>query len=62
MEYTYLGKTGLQVSRLCLGTMNFGPITPEAEANKIMSQALEEGIKFFRYSKCLRKKKRQRDN
>ena len=47
MEYTYLGKTGLQVSRLCLGTMNFGPITPEGEANKIMNKALEDGNKFF---------------
>ena len=47
MEYTYLGKSGLQVSRLCLGTMNFGPITPETEANKIMNEALEAGINFF---------------
>ena len=47
MKYTYLGKTGLQVSRLCLGTMNFGPITPEGEANKIMNKALEIGINFF---------------
>ncbi len=47
MEYTYLGKTGLQVSRLCLGTMNFGPITPEAESNKIMNKALDTGINFF---------------
>ncbi len=30
MEYTHLGRTGLLVSRLCLGTMNFGPRTTEA--------------------------------
>jgi aryl-alcohol dehydrogenase-like predicted oxidoreductase len=47
MEYTYLGKTGLLVSRLCLGTMNFGRITPEKEAIRIMSSSLEQGINFF---------------
>jgi len=47
MEYTYLGRTGLKVSRLCLGTMNFGPYTSEEESFKIMSRALELGINFF---------------
>lgn len=47
MEYTQLGRTGLQVSRLCLGTMNFGPQTTEADAFVIMDQALEAGINFF---------------
>lgn len=47
MEYTYLGSTGLQVSRLCLGTMNFGPVTDEKEAFAIMDEALDEGINFF---------------
>ena len=47
MQYTHLGRTGLQVSRLCLGTMNFGPQTSEAESFAIMDQALEEGINFF---------------
>jgi len=47
MEYTYLGKSGLQVSRLCLGTMNFGRITPEKEAFRIMDKSLERGINFF---------------
>ncbi len=47
MEYTMLGRTGLQVSRLCLGTMNFGPVTDEADAFAIMDRALEEGINFF---------------
>lgn len=47
MEYTYLGRTGLKVSRLCLGTMNFGPYTSEADSHAIMDQALEYGINFF---------------
>jgi len=47
MEYTRLGRTGLYVSRLCLGTMNFGCSTPEKEAFKIMDAALEAGINFF---------------
>ena len=47
MEYTRLGRTGLQVSRLCLGTMNFGPQTTEQDAYAIMDRALELGINFF---------------
>lgn len=47
MEYTYLGRTGLKISRLCLGTMNFGPNTEEKEAFRIMDCALEAGINFF---------------
>jgi aryl-alcohol dehydrogenase-like predicted oxidoreductase len=47
MEYTQLGRTGLKVSRLCLGTMNFGPHTSESDAFIIMDQALELGINFF---------------
>ena len=47
MEYTHLGRTGLQVSRLCLGTMNFGPQTSEADSFAIMDTALELGINFF---------------
>src|SRR5215204_7620379 len=47
MQYTHLGRTGLSVSRLCLGTMNFGPQTSEAESFKIMDRALELGINFF---------------
>lgn len=47
MQYTQLGRTGLQVSRLCLGTMNFGPKTSEADSFAIMSRALDEGINFF---------------
>ena len=47
MQYTNLGRTGLSVSRLCLGTMNFGPQTSEADSFAIMDQALEQGINFF---------------
>ena len=47
MEYTYLGRTGLQVSRLCLGTMNFGPQTSQDDAHGIMDAAHEAGINFF---------------
>ncbi len=47
MEYVNLGRTGLQVSRLCLGTMNFGPQTSEADSHAIMDKALELGINFF---------------
>lgn len=47
MEYTQLGRTGLKVSRLCLGTMNFGPQTSEADSHAIMDKALELGFNFF---------------
>ncbi|MER7001573.1 aldo/keto reductase [Dactylosporangium sp. NPDC000555] len=47
MEYTNLGRTGLLVSRLCLGTMNFGPKTTEPDSHAIMDRALEHGINFF---------------
>ncbi|MHB8634903.1 MAG: aldo/keto reductase [Fimbriimonadaceae bacterium] len=47
MEYTQLGRTGLKVSRLCLGTMNFGPKTTEADSFAIMDRALELGFNFF---------------
>ncbi len=47
MEYSHLGRTGLLVSKLCLGTMNFGPFTNEADSFAIMDQALELGINFF---------------
>lgn len=47
MEYRQLGRTGLSVSRLCLGTMNFGPQTSEADSFAIMDKALELEINFF---------------
>lgn len=47
MQYTRLGRTGLKVSKLCLGTMNFGPETTEANSFAIMDRAIEHGINFF---------------
>jgi aryl-alcohol dehydrogenase-like predicted oxidoreductase len=47
MDYTQLGRTGLRVSRLCLGTMNFGPQTEEPESFAIMDRAHDLGINFF---------------
>ncbi|MEV0730401.1 aldo/keto reductase [Polymorphospora sp. NPDC050346] len=47
MDYTNLGRTGLSVSRLCLGTMNFGPQTTEPDSFAIMDRALEHGLNFY---------------
>ncbi|MCU1551615.1 MAG: putative oxidoreductase, aryl-alcohol dehydrogenase like protein [Glaciihabitans sp.] len=47
MEYTHLGRSGLTVSRLCLGTMNFGPQTSEPDSHSIMDSAHDNGINFF---------------
>lgn len=47
MEYKNLGRTGLKVSRLCLGTMNFGPQADEPTSFEIMNRALERGVNFF---------------
>lgn len=47
MQYTRFGRTGLKVSRLCLGTMNYGPHATETEAHAQMDKALELGINFF---------------
>ncbi len=47
MQYKSLGRTALKVSRLCLGTMNFGPQTSEADSFAIMDHALDVGINFF---------------
>lgn len=47
MQHVTLGRTGLKVSRLCLGTMNFGRETDERESFAIMDRALELGIDFF---------------
>ena len=47
MKYTRLGRSGVKVSRLCLGTMNFGPITSEDDSHAIMDRAIELGINFF---------------
>ncbi|GII79579.1 oxidoreductase [Sphaerisporangium rufum] len=47
MDYVHLGRSGLSVSRLCLGTMNFGPVTSEEDSFAIMDKAHELGINFF---------------
>ena len=47
MQYVHLGRSGLKVSRLCLGTMNFGPQTSEQDSFAVMDRALDLGINFF---------------
>ncbi|MCH7958861.1 MAG: aldo/keto reductase [Candidatus Hydrogenedentes bacterium] len=47
MKYVYLGRTGIQVSRVCLGTMTFGNEADEATSNAIMDRAFEQGVNFF---------------
>lgn len=47
MQYTHLGRSGLSVSRLCLGTMNFGWTTEKADSFAVMDSALARGINFF---------------
>ena len=47
MKYSSLGRTGLKVSRLCLGTMNFGPQTSESDSFAVMDRALEHEINFW---------------
>jgi NDP-hexose 2,3-enoyl reductase len=47
MEYTQLGRSGLSVSRIVLGTMNFGPETSEEDSHAIMDRAHEHGVNFF---------------
>jgi aryl-alcohol dehydrogenase-like predicted oxidoreductase len=47
MDYRRLGRTALRVSPLCLGTMNFGPVTDEPTSFQIMDRALELGLNFW---------------
>jgi len=48
MQYRYIGKSGLRVSPICLGTMTFGTQTPdEKEAFKIMDKAYDSGVNFY---------------
>lgn len=47
MQYTRLGRTGLKVSRLCLGTMNFGASADEATSFALMDRAVDGGINFL---------------
>jgi len=46
MQHTNLGRTGLKVSRLCLGTMNFGPQTSETDSHAILDHAVEANVNF----------------
>ena len=60
MQYTKLGNTGLDVSRICLGCMGFGEVVPsfqkwvinEEESHKIIKRAFELGINFFDTANC----------
>jgi len=47
MEYRRMGRTGLKVSEICLGTMTFGHGTDQAEATRIVDLALAAGVNFF---------------
>ena len=47
IEYTHVGRLGWIVSRLCLGTMNFGPHTTEPDSRRIMDIALANGVDVF---------------
>ena len=47
MQYTSLGRTGVQVSRLCFGTMSFGSTSDEAECADVFERCIEHGINFF---------------
>ncbi len=47
MKYSKLGRTGLEVSRVCLGTMTWGEQNSEAEGHEQMNYAVEQGINFF---------------
>ena len=53
MDHPHLGRSGVSVSRLCLGTTNFGAITSEADAQVIVDAAHEHGINFFDSSKVI---------
>ena len=46
MEYRNLGRTGLKVSEICLGTMTFGLYTDEAEADRMLGLSLDAGLNF----------------
>ncbi len=47
MDFRYIGKSGLRVSSICMGTMTFGSTTSKEEAFKIMDKAYERGINFY---------------
>ena len=47
MDFRYIGKSGLRVSSICMGTMTFGSSTTRQEAFKILDKAYENGINFY---------------
>ncbi|MDP8205000.1 MAG: aldo/keto reductase [Candidatus Tenebribacter mawsonii] len=47
MKYIHLGRSGVLVSRVCLGTMNFGSVTSETDSHKILDKAIDNGINFI---------------
>ena len=47
MEYRYLGRTGVKISPLCMGTANFADPTTEEEATRMIDTAMDAGINMF---------------
>ena len=47
MKYNRLGRTGLRVSEVCMGTMTFGGVTDEDEAQKVFDRCIEKEVNFF---------------
>lgn len=47
MEYCQLGRAGITVSRVCMGTLNFGPETSEPDSHAVMDHAHDRGVNFF---------------
>jgi predicted aldo/keto reductase-like oxidoreductase len=47
MEYPRMGRSGLKVSEICLGTMTFGHGTDATEAERIVQTSLDAGVNFF---------------
>ena len=47
MEYRYIGKTGLRVSPICLGTMSLGSSVDKRESFRILDKAYDAGIIFL---------------
>lgn len=47
MDYRSLGRTGVMVSELCLGCMNFGGVTSDADGMEIIDRAIDEGVNFL---------------
>ncbi|HER26062.1 MAG TPA: hypothetical protein ENI69_03025 [Rhodospirillales bacterium] len=47
MKYTSLGRTGMEVSAICLGTMTFGQQNTEAQAHRQLDMAIDAGVNFI---------------